>query len=176
MNSHSMSAQSLITAPFTPIIIIESTAWEYKTIRGWQALINNLLREALPFLPLGDHIHIKLNAELNIVLMDDKGISHLNETWRHKKGPTNVLSFPVSPELTPPDAPKTLGDIVLAYETIQREGIDQGKPFENHLQHLIIHGFLHLLGYDHENQEEANAMEALEVKMLNALNIPNPYE
>lgn len=177
MNSHSsMSAHPFPTPLITPILVIESAKWKDKPKKAWEVLIKNLLNKAVDVLSPADKASLPLKAELNVVLMDDKGIAHLNETWRHKKGPTNVLAFPVPPLALHPDVPNALGDIVVAYETIQREAIEQGKPFENHVQHLIIHGFLHLLGHDHESKEEADIMEECEIKVLHSLNIPNPYD
>ena len=95
--------------------------------------------------------------------------------WRGKDKPTNVLSFPAFP-LKPGMAPKPLlGDIVLAYETVRARLEAEAKPFENHLSHLIAHGLLHLFGYDHETDDEAEVMEALERQILARLAIPDPY-
>ena len=118
------------------------------------------------------------DAELAIMLTDDAGIRTLNQNWRGIDKPTNVLSFPA---LQPPsgveldNAPRMLGDIAIAYETTRREADDEGKPFVNHLSHLAIHGFLHLVGYDHEKDGEAEAMESLETEILAQLGIPDPY-
>jgi probable rRNA maturation factor len=118
------------------------------------------------------------DAELAIMLTDDAGIRTLNANWRGIDKPTNVLSFPaLQPTGTPSagDAPRMLGDIAIAYETTRREADDEQKPFEHHLTHLTIHGFLHLIGYDHETDEEAGEMEDLERKILAQLGIPDPY-
>lgn len=108
-------------------------------------------------------------GELSIALSDDENVQTLNRNYRNKDKPTNVLSFPIAPP-----AP-LLGDIVLAYETIKREAKDRDISFDNHLTHLLIHGFLHLQGYDHQTEREASVMEALEIKALASLNIDNPY-
>ena len=118
------------------------------------------------------------DAELAVMLTDDAGIRTLNNNWRGIDKPTNVLSFPaLQPEgpVGPDDAPRMLGDIAIAYETTRKEADDEHKPFDHHLSHLAVHGFLHLIGYDHENDADAEAMEALEVNILAQLGIPNPY-
>ena len=107
-------------------------------------------------------------GELSIALVDDAAIKALNRDYRHKDKATNVLSFPQDGPL--------LGDIVLALETITREAAEKSVSLEHHVTHLIIHGFLHLQGYDHETDETAAEMEALEITALSALNIDNPYE
>ena len=117
-------------------------------------------------------------AEIAVMLTDDAGIRTLNSNWRGIDKPTNVLSFPA---LQPPgghepdDAPRMLGDIAIAYETTRKEADDEQKPFEHHLSHLAVHGFLHLIGYDHEKDDDAEAMETLEQEILAQLGIPDPY-
>jgi probable rRNA maturation factor len=112
-------------------------------------------------------------GELAIVLTDDSAIRRLNRRWRGKDAPTNVLSFP-GPAV-PVGAPALLGDIVIAYQTVAREALAEGKPFMHHLTHLAVHGFLHLIGYDHAAEKEAQAMEALETAILAGLDVPDPY-
>jgi probable rRNA maturation factor len=118
------------------------------------------------------------DAELAVMLTDDTGIRTLNSNWRGIDKPTNVLSFPA---LQPTgarredDVPRMLGDIAIAYETMRREADEEQKPFDHHLSHLAVHGFLHLIGYDHENDEDAEEMETLEQKILAQLGIPDPY-
>ncbi|WP_244636734.1 rRNA maturation RNase YbeY [Limoniibacter endophyticus] len=114
-------------------------------------------------------------SELSLVFTDDTSIHALNRDWRNKDKPTNVLSFPAF-DIAPGDTlPPLLGDIIIAYETVTREAALEEKPFEHHLTHLMVHGFLHLLGYDHETEQEAEEMEAIEVKILSRLSIPDPY-
>jgi len=120
------------------------------------------------------------DAELAVMLTDDGGIRTLNQNWRSIDKPTNVLSFPAlqPPGGREPDdagAPRMLGDIAIAFETTCREADDEQKPFEHHLSHLAIHGFLHLVGYDHETEGQAEAMESLEREILGQLGIPDPY-
>jgi probable rRNA maturation factor len=112
--------------------------------------------------------------ELAVVLADDVAVRELNRIWRGKDAPTNVLSFPAAPAGADA-APGILGDVVLAYETIARESDLERKPFDHHLVHLVVHGFLHLLGYDHETDAEAEKMEAAERKILAGLDVPDPY-
>jgi probable rRNA maturation factor len=116
-------------------------------------------------------------AELAVMLTDDTGIRTLNNNWRGIDKPTNVLSFPaLQPTASAPaDAPRMLGDIAIAYETTRKEADDEEKPFDHHLSHLAVHGFLHLIGYDHEKDDDAEAMEGLEREILAQLGIPDPY-
>jgi probable rRNA maturation factor len=110
-------------------------------------------------------------AELAIVLTDNAAMRLLNRVWRGVDAATNVLSFPnrfIGGEAL-------IGDIVLAYETVAAEARQEGKPFAHHLAHLAVHGFLHLLGYDHEREKAATAMERLEREILHRLAIPDPY-
>lgn len=114
-------------------------------------------------------------AELTVVLADDAFIQELNYTYRGKNKPTNVLSFPSYPESRSLNSDSSLGDIILALGTIQKEAKAQQKTLKDHAMHLIVHGVLHLLGYDHENEKEAASMEEKEIKILNKLGIKNPY-
>jgi probable rRNA maturation factor len=116
-------------------------------------------------------------AEVAVMLTDDAGIRTLNSNWRGIDKPTNVLSFPALQPTAgaPADAPRMLGDIAIAYETTRKEADDEEKPFDRHLSHLAVHGFLHLIGYDHETDDDAEAMESLEAEILAQLGIPDPY-
>jgi probable rRNA maturation factor len=107
-------------------------------------------------------------AELSIVFTDDAAIKALNAKWRDKDTPTNVLSFPQ-------DGGPLLGDIVLAFETVDAEARLANKPVDHHIAHLLIHGFLHILGYSHEDDDEAGTMEAVERAALLEIDIPDPY-
>ena len=109
-----------------------------------------------------------------ILLADDDSVQALNRDFRQKDYPTNVLSFPsvISPGANPEGQ---IGDIALAFGVCQREAAEQGKPLAHHLQHLVAHGVLHLLGYDHQDDGDAEAMEAFEREILAGLDIPDPY-
>jgi probable rRNA maturation factor len=108
-------------------------------------------------------------SELAVMLCDDATMRELNGRWRGRPEPTNVLSFPAA------GRSQTLGDIAIAYETTAREAQAEDKSFADHLAHLAVHGFLHLLGYDHQSDAEAAAMERLEVAILARLGVADPY-
>ncbi|HEY9011606.1 MAG TPA: rRNA maturation RNase YbeY [Devosia sp.] len=112
-------------------------------------------------------------AELSIVLMDDASQQELNKEWRGIDKPTNVLSFPQIEPFSP--VLGILGDITLARETLEREAVEQGVNFTDHFTHLVVHGFLHILGYDHVDENEALVMEGLETQILATLGIADPY-
>lgn len=114
------------------------------------------------------------HAEVTIRLVDELEITQLNSIYRKKDKPTNVLSFPV--DLPPDVEDDLLGDIVICASVIDQEAKQQHKTYEQHFAHMVIHGCLHLLGYDHVTEEQANVMEPLEIKLLAELNYPNPYE
>ncbi|MGF0537547.1 rRNA maturation RNase YbeY [Agrobacterium sp. ES01] len=116
-----------------------------------------------------------IEPELSLVFTDDASIREINAEWRGQDKPTNVLSFPAFP-LKPGGKPgPMLGDIVLARETLEREALELGKSVEEHLTHLLVHGFLHLFGYDHMNVREAEIMEGLETRILASLGLSDPY-
>ena len=109
------------------------------------------------------------SGEVSVVLADNKAVQELNKNYRGKDKPTNVLSFPQDDE-------SLLGDVILAYETVVQESTEQGKSFEDHVIHLVVHGAMHLLGHDHEDDDEAEDMESIEIAILAKLGIKNPYE
>jgi probable rRNA maturation factor len=115
-------------------------------------------------------------AWVSILLTNDQQMRSLNNRYRNKDAPTNVLSFP-SPENTAraEDAGHVLGDIALSAQTIIREAAEQSKTVPDHLAHLLVHGLLHLLGYDHDVDDEAAVMEQLEIDILGTMDVPNPY-
>ena len=140
--------------------------------REWRVVPNlrKLARTAvLAVLPDDD-------VAIDLLFTSDARIAEINGQWRGKASPTNVLSFPVSAAIPVPEGePRPLGDIALAYGVVSREAIEQKKPVSHHITHLIVHGVLHLLGYDHENDDEAGAMEAREIMILAELGMENPY-
>ncbi len=114
------------------------------------------------------------DSEIVIRIVDEQEMTQFNEQYRHKIGPTNILSFPSDlPEDI--DSP-LLGDLLICAPVMEQESFQQGKKLEHHWAHIIFHGILHLLGYNHIEQNEAEEMESLEVKLLNTINIANPYE
>jgi probable rRNA maturation factor len=114
------------------------------------------------------------DGEVSIVLTDDSAMAVLNRDWRGVDMPTNVLSFPASAHKGGENS-RFLGDIVIAYETLVRECDDEHREFLHHLAHLTVHGFLHLAGYDHETDEEADEMEGLESEIMTLMRMPDPY-
>ena len=109
-------------------------------------------------------------GEVSVLLTDDASVRNLNRAWRGLDKPTNVLSFPAAKA-----GGALLGDIAIGYETLAREAAADTKPFTHHLAHLAVHGFLHLLGYDHQTDSQADAMEGLERDILARLDIADPY-
>ena len=161
-----------------PDIIIEDERWADLGLPG-------LAGPALD--ALAAHLDIPEDATLSLLACDDARIKLLNADFRDKDKATNVLSWPAE-ELAPnapgdlPHPPEPdmmgdleLGDIAIAYDTCAREAVEQGKPLPDHVTHLILHGTLHLLGYDHETDADAGRMEALEVEILGKLGIADPY-
>jgi probable rRNA maturation factor len=112
-------------------------------------------------------------AELSVVLADDAFVRDLNRRFRDRDRPTDVLSFPAGDQ--PAHGPRPLGDVVIAFETAARDAAAEGKALADHLRHLVVHGVLHLLGYDHGTDAEATRMEALEVRILAGLGVADPY-
>lgn len=115
----------------------------------------------------------KGRTQVNVMLFDEVAGRDINRQYRHKDYATNILSFPYEP--LPGDKSGLLGDLVICAPVVAREAAEQGKPLRHHYAHLTVHGALHLLGYDHETKAEAIPMEALEVRILTTLGIPDPY-
>ena len=151
----------------------------------WTAILPNvaeLLEKAIA-LALAEVDDRSRTIEVGVRLVDDGTIQGLNRDWRGRDKPTNVLSFPLgdpAPVGDPaligdPNWPWLIGDIVMSFDTMKAEAERDGKPLEHHVVHLAIHAALHLIGHDHEDEAEAEAMEAAEIKLLAGLGIPNPY-
>ena len=159
-----------MSSPPETEILITASCWD--AVRDAEAIILRAVRAAAEASPVATG-----DAELAIMLTDDDGIRTLNKTWRGIDKPTNVLSFPALPmeNAMPDGAPRMLGDIAIAYETVRREADDENKSFADHLSHLAIHGFLHLVGFDHEIEAGAEEMESLERDILGSLGIADPY-
>ncbi len=156
-------------------VSVESPLWE-KNLPPMEALVRKALENAVAFFPL-----LKNRIQVSLLLTDNTFVQKLNRDYRKKDMPTNVLSFPFEAlekgTYLPFGETVLLGDIVLAHETIEAESLHKGISFEDHLAHLVIHGFLHLLGFDHEmGEDEAIEMEDLEIKILETLKIKNPYK
>lgn len=156
-------------------------AWPAAT--DWHGLALRACTEALRQTPHGELIGQPVAVEISVKLTDDDEVRRLNAAYRDKDAPTNVLSFPMVQDdwldgiANSDDGEVLLGDIVLAHDVCAREAEAKGVPFEHHAAHLIVHGALHLLGYDHEQGEaEAEAMETLERDALAAIGIADPYE
>lgn len=150
--------------------------------RDWNALAARAVTAAVSGTPHAELATSAAAVEVSVRLATDAEVQTLNRQYRHKDAPTNVLSFPmVQPDLldtvasNSDDGEVLLGDIVLAYETCAREAADKDVALETHATHLIVHGALHLLGYDHMGDGEAEAMEAIEIAALAAIGIADPY-
>lgn len=162
-------------------IMIEDTRWDEAALT---ALAQRACAATLGHLSLDPEVF-----EISLMACDDARIGALNAQFRGKATPTNVLSWPTwdlspdtpgdrpeAPEPGTPDDPEALGDIALAYDTCRREAEEQGKSFEAHVTHLVVHSVLHLLGYDHVDPADADRMERTEVEILAQLGISDPYD
>lgn len=154
----------------TVSIEVEDEAWQ--ALAGLDQLVQSAVVSALRGAGADPG-----ESEIAILFTGDQSIAAINAEWRGMNKPTNVLSFPAAPGLpVPAGEPRPLGDIVLAHGVIVREAAEQGKTLHDHTVHLIVHGVLHLLGYDHEADTEAVEMERLEAGILKGLGISDPYE
>jgi len=161
------------------IVILNENSWPQNV--GWHALAVRATEAAFAQTAYDELRRKPVSIEVSVKLTNDAEVQQLNKAYRSKDAPTNVLSFP----LVPTDLLETLdihddgeillGDIVLAHETCAREAEEKSIAFTDHATHLIIHGALHLLGYDHMIEHEAEEMEAIEVRALATLSIANPY-
>lgn len=149
-------------------LVIEDNGW------GEHAKLYELSERAVK--QTLQHLHFDdVESELSLVFTNDEAITAINEQWRQKNKATNVLSFPAFNIKVGQKPDVMLGDIIIARETVEREAFEESKPFDNHLTHLLVHGLLHLLGYDHVNDADAEVMEALEQEILAQLHVPDPY-
>jgi len=153
------------TPPLEIAVIINDEAWPDDLEARAEAAVREALKQS--------KAKVKGAAELSILLTNDAEQHELNQQWRGKDSSTNVLSFPQIEPFAP--VVGLLGDITLARETLIREAEEQGVSFEAHFTHLVVHGFLHILGYDHLEDDEATAMESLETSILATLGIDDPY-
>jgi probable rRNA maturation factor len=158
-------AQKRRTSPPKIDVQTQSTLWEAQPMAA-QTVHDAVMAAASELSTAG--------GEVSIVLTDDSAIARLNRDWRGIDKPTNVLSFPAS-DSKAGGRTRLLGDIIIAYQTLERECEDENRIFLHHLAHLAIHGFLHLNGYDHQNDTQADEMETLERKIMSRLNMPDPY-
>lgn len=158
------------------IVQTDYKLWDsWHSEEDWSAFFAPIFQGVLSIL------NISKSMEVSVLLTNDPNIKKMNNIFRKKDKPTNVLSFP---QLSAHDLahikalqePILLGDIAMSFETIKKESTEQNKLFMNHLTHLFIHSTLHLLGYDHIHEDEANTMEKLETHILSNLNISNPYQ
>ncbi len=154
----------------SPLIstLVECDAWNQH--EGFEALASEVIAKAVAV----TKIKLAKGAEVSLLLCDDARIREINRDWRGLDKPTNVLSFPAVPRAMLAKSP-AVGDIAIAWETVAREANDEGKSFRDHYMHMVAHGFLHLLGYDHETDAEAEEMEGLEISILGALGVADPY-
>jgi probable rRNA maturation factor len=174
MSGGAMSAGSI--ADFEIEVAVPCTAWT-EACPAAEAFAGDAARLALAGALRGGSITLGAPLVIGIRLTDDDEQRRLNRTYRGKDAPTNVLAFPLADLASPlpPGSPMLLGDVVLAFETVQCEAEAQGKPLADHVRHLVVHGVLHLLGFDHENEAAAAAMEAHEIEILGVLGVPDPY-
>ncbi|MBB4284358.1 rRNA maturation RNase YbeY [Roseospira goensis] len=190
----SAAADLDVTVDVTVDVVVEAPAWR-KAVRGPVALSTRAARAAvaaaLPDSPLAPLAAAGVPLALCVALEDDAAVQALNRDFRGRDAPTNVLAFAALEDaagrvLAPPaetwggdrdddDEPETLGDVVVALETTRDEAARAGKTLADHLSHLVVHGVLHLLGHDHQDDAEAAVMEGLETRILAGLGIADPY-
>ena len=147
-----------------------------ETSRAWRGLAaRGIARQAIAAAAVECGITLRRGAELCVHLVGDADIQTLNAQWRGINAPTNVLSFPAADPAGLREA-RLLGDVLIAFETVSREAEHERKALRDHYRHLVVHGFLHLLGFDHVEDGQAEAMEALETRVLARLGVADPYD
>ena len=147
-----------------------------ETSRRWRGALpaRAIARQAIGAALRESGVELRRGAEVCVHLVGDADIRELNKQWRGRNASTNVLSFPAAqPDQV--EAARLIGDIFIAFETVSREAKDEGKALADHFSHLVVHGFLHLLGFDHDADARAEAMEALEVRILAHIGVADPY-
>jgi len=164
------NAEALALAAAEAALRVEDPPPQGEVAEGRRGLKPADSAEGNPLSPFGTAPAEGQHLSLVILLTDDETVRDLNARFRDRDKPTNVLSFPAAAN---PEG--HLGDIALAYGVCAREALEQGKPLAHHLQHLVAHGVLHLLGYDHMSDDEAETMEGLERVVLAGLGAPDPY-
>ena len=145
--------------------LVECDAWNQH--EGFEALASEVIAKAVA----ATKMKLAKGAEVSLLLCDDARIREINREWRGLDKPTNVLSFPAPEQV----GSLALGDIAIAFETVAREAAEEGKSLADHYSHMVVHGLLHILGYDHEMDDEAEIMEALERAILGRMGIADPY-
>ena len=147
-----------------------------ETSRLWRGAIpaRRLARRAIEATLRECRLELQRDAEVCVNLVGDVDMRALNAHWRGRDAPTNVLSFPAAEPSHVREA-KLLGDVLIAFETVNREAEDEGKTLADHFSHLVVHGFLHLIGFDHVDDARAAEMEALEIRVLARLGVADPY-
>jgi len=155
----------------TPAVDISIAAKEWTQLDGLRELAEAAILAALA----ESGMTLRPNAEVSVLFCDDAFIKNLNRQWRGIAKPTNVLSFPAAHAARGAPAPAALGDIAVAFETAAKESAEAQIPLREHVTHLLVHGFLHLAGYDHATDEEAGTMEGIERAALAKLGISDPY-
>jgi len=151
-------------------IVLETSRWT-DVLPNYETMIQMVVSETL--ITLGQ---IDQPKAASIVLADDEFLQKYNLQFRGKDKPTNVLSFPADKSMHFVDNIDNMGDILISLNTLESEAAEQEKSFENHFKHMLVHGILHLLGYDHQEDNEAEKMETLEITILLTLGVANPYE
>jgi len=154
---------------------------EWDSSRSWEALVRSAAEAAIAESAFPQLTNSARPVEISVLMTGDEKVRELNAQYRQKDRPTNVLSFPMSDvaelrEANVAGPELLLGDIILARGVCEAEAAEKGVTVEDHATHLIVHGTLHLLGYDHHGDEQANDMEAREIRALERLGIANPYE
>jgi probable rRNA maturation factor len=154
---------------------------EWDSSRSWESLARKSAEAAIAESAFPDLAQSDRRVEISVTLTGDEQVRALNARWRGKDRPTNVLSFPMADELdfaraTVDDRELLLGDVILARGVCETEAAEESVSFEDHAAHLLVHGTLHLLGYDHHRESDATDMEAREIRALERLGIANPYE